>query len=96
MCTRCTLRTRPLLQVFHSWPEAWENLRKIFATNRIARKLQLHQELKNVQQRDMSITKLHLEDQELCNSFGSISINVDDDEIVQICLGGLAPWFGAI
>ena len=44
--------------------EAWENLKKIFAANMIARKLQLYQsytkELNNVQQRDMSITSYTL------------------------------------
>ena len=40
--------------------EAWENLRKIFAAKTIARKLQLRQELNNVQQRDMSITSYTL------------------------------------
>ena len=27
---------------------------------------------------------------------GSINVNVDDDEMVQICLGSLAPRFGAM
>ena len=33
---------------------------------------------------------------EICDSLGSVSVNVDDDEMVQICLGGLAPRFGAV
>ena len=73
--------------------EAWENLRKIFATNTTARKLQLRQELNNIQQRDMSITTYTLKIKELCNSLGSIGVNINDDEMVQICLGGLAPPF---
>ena len=32
----------------------------------------------------------------ICDSLGSININIDDDEMVQICLGGLAPRFGAM
>ena len=36
--------------------KAWENLRKIFAVNTNTRKLQIHQDLTNIQQRDMSIT----------------------------------------
>ena len=35
--------------------EAWENLHKIFAATTTARRLQLRQELKNIQQRDMSM-----------------------------------------
>ena len=73
--------------------EAWENLRKIFAANITARKLQLRQELNNIQQRDMSSTSYTLKIKELCDSLTSITGNVDDDEIVQICLGGPAPQF---
>ena len=76
--------------------EAWENLRKIFAANTTARRLQLRQELNNIQQRDMSIMAYTLKIKELCDSFGSISVNIDDDEMVQICLSGLAPRFGAM
>ena len=35
-------------------------------------------------------------DKELCDSLSSISANVVDDEMVQICLGGLAPRFSAM
>ena len=76
--------------------ETWENLRKIFATNTTARRLQLRQELNNIQQRDMSITRYTLTIKELCDSLSSISVNFDDDEMVQICLEGLTPWFGAM
>ena len=62
--------------------EAWEKLKKIFAANTAARKLQLRQELSNIQQRDMTITSYTLKIKELC-----------DDEMVQICLGGIAPRF---
>ena len=76
--------------------EAWENLRKIFAANTTTRKLQLCQELNNIQQRDMYITSYTIKIKELCDLLGSISLNVDDDEMLQICLGGLAPRFGAM
>ena len=33
---------------------------------------------------------------ELCDSLGSINVNIDDDEMVQICLGGLTPQFSVI
>ena len=76
--------------------EAWENLRKIFAANTTTRKLQLCQELNNIQQRDMYITSYTIKIKELCDLLGSISLNVDDDEMLQICLGGLAPRLGAM
>ena len=74
--------------------EAWENLRQIFVANTTVGKLQLRQELNNIQQRDMSITSYTLKIKEL--SLGSISVNVEDDEMVQICLGGLAPRFNVV
>ena len=76
--------------------EAWENLKKIFAANTMTHKLQFCQELNNVQQRDMSITRYTLKTKGLCDSLCSINVNVEDDEIVQICLGGLAPRFIAM
>ena len=44
----------------------------------------------------MSITTYTLKIKELCDSLGSISVNVDDDDILQICLSGLTPRFGAM
>ena len=44
----------------------------------------------------MSIGNYTLKIKELCDSPRSIHVNIDDDEMVQICLGGLAPRFGAI
>ena len=76
--------------------EAWENLHKIFTAHTTARRLQLHQELNNIQQRDMSIATYILKIKELCDSLGSIGVNIDNDEMVQICLGGLAPRFDAM
>ena len=62
--------------------EAWGNLKKIFATNTVARKLQLHQELNNIQQKDMLVTNYTLKIKEQCDSHGSINVNIDDDEMV--------------
>ena len=68
----------------------------LFAANTTARRLQHRQELNNIQQRDMSITTYTLKIKELCGSLSSIRVNIDDDEMVQICLGGLAPRFNAM
>ena len=76
--------------------EAWENLKKIFAANTSARKLQLRQELNNIQQKDMSVSDYTAKIKSVCYSVGSINVNIDDDEMVQICLGGIAPRFGAM
>ena len=76
--------------------EEWGNLKKIFAANTIAWKLQLNQELNNIQQRNMSIASYTLKIKELNDSLISINLNIDDDEMVQKCLRGLAPPFGTI
>ena len=44
----------------------------------------------------MSITTYTLKIKELCDFLDSISVNVDDDEMVQICLDGLALGFGTM
>ena len=44
----------------------------------------------------MSIRSYTLKIKELCDSLGSINVNIDDDEMEEICLGGLASRFGAI
>ena len=75
--------------------EVWGNLKKIFAPNTATRKRQLCQELNNIQQRDMSISSYTLKIK-LCESLGSNNVNFDDGEMVQICLGDLAPLFDAI
>ena len=63
--------------------EAWENLKKILATNTTARNLQLGQ-------KDMSVSDYTAKIKSICDSLGSINVNVDKDEMVQVCLGGLA------
>ena len=69
--------------------EAWGNLKKIFAANMAARKLQLRQELINIQQKDLSITNYTLKIKELCDTLGSINVKIDDEEMVQICIDNL-------
>ena len=44
----------------------------------------------------MSITYYTLKIKELCDALRSINVNIDDNEMVQICLGGLTPRFSAI
>ena len=44
----------------------------------------------------MIINNYTLKIKELHGTLGSINANIDDDEMVQICLGSLAPQFGTI
>ena len=76
--------------------EAWANLKKIFAASTTARKLQLRQELNNIRQRDMSVTDYTTKVKEICDALGSINVTVDEDEMAQICLVGLAQRYRPI
>ena len=76
--------------------EAWENLKKIFSASTTAQKLQLWQELNNVRQKDMLVTDYTTKIKEICDALGSINVTVDEDEMLQICLGGLAQRYGPI
>ena len=74
---------------------AWGNLKKIFATSTTARKLQLRQELSNLRQCDLSVADYTSKIKDICDSLASIVVNIEEGEMVQICLGGLASKFGA-
>ena len=44
----------------------------------------------------MSVTDYTTKINEICNVLGSINVTVDKDEMVQICLSGLAQRYGPI
>ena len=73
---------------------AWENVKKVFATSTTVRKLQLQQELSNLRQRDLSVADYISKIKDICDSLASIEVSIEESEMVQICLGGLAPKFG--
>ena len=75
--------------------EALGNLKKIFVASTTAKKLQLRQELSNVRQRDMSVADYTSRIKDICDSLASINVNVEEEEMVQVCLGGLAHKFGS-
>ena len=75
--------------------DAWGNLKKIFAASTTTRKLQLRQDLSNLRQRDLSVADYTSKIKDICDSLASIDVNVEEGEMVQICLGGLASKFGA-
>ena len=76
--------------------EAWLNLGRIFVANTTARKLQLRQELKTIQQKGMSVSDYTDKMKSICNSLSSININVEEEEMVQVCSGNLAQRFDPI
>ena len=65
-----------------------ENLKKIFAANTTARKLQLRQELSNLRQRDLSVANYTSKIKDICDSLASIKVNIEESEMVQIYLRG--------
>ena len=69
--------------------DAWGNLKKIFAASTTTRKLQLRQELSNVRQRDMSVADYTSKIKDIYDSLASIDVNVEEGEMMQVCLGGL-------
>ena len=74
---------------------AWENLKKIFTASTTARKVQLRQKLSNLRQRDLLVADYTSKIKDICDSLASIEVNIEESKMVQICLGGLVPKFGA-
>ena len=70
--------------------DAWGNVTKIFTASTTAKKLQLRQELSNLRQRDLSVVDYTSKNKNICDSLACIDVNVDEGDMVQICLGGLA------
>ena len=73
----------------------WENLKQIFSTTMTVKKLQLKEELSNARQKDQSVADYMARIKEICDSLASINVTIEEDEMVQICLGGLASKFRA-
>ena len=77
--------------------EAWANFKKIFAANTTTHKLQLRQELNNIQQKDVPVSDCTAKIKSICDSLGSINIfNVDEEEMVQVCLGDVVQRFNPL
>ena len=54
------------------------------------------QELNSMRERDMLVTNYTTKVKEICDALGFINVTVDEDEMVQICLGGLMQRYGPI
>ena len=48
-----------------------------------------------MRQRDLSVADYTSKIKDICDSLASIDVNIEEGEMVQICLGGLASKFGA-
>ena len=75
--------------------DAWGNMKKIFTRSTTTKKLQLGQELSNIRQREMSMVDYTSKIKEIYESLAFVNVNVEEGEMVQVCLGGLVSKFGA-
>jgi len=69
--------------------QAWDTLVKMYSTNTQARKMQLKQELHNLQKNKMNINDYFIKVKNLVDAFASIGAHVDDEDLVAITLNGL-------
>jgi hypothetical protein len=69
--------------------QAWDTLVKMYSTNTQARKMQLKQELHNLQKNKMNISDYSTKVKNLADAFTSIGAPVDDEDLVAVTLNGL-------
>jgi len=69
--------------------QAWDTLVKMYSTNTQARKMQLKQELHNLQKEKMNINDYFTKVKNLADALASIGAPVDDSNLVAVTLNGL-------
>jgi hypothetical protein len=69
--------------------QAWDTLVKMYSTNTQARKMQLKQELHNLQKNKMNINDYSTKVKNLADALASIGTPVDDEDLVAVTLNGL-------
>jgi hypothetical protein len=69
--------------------QAWDTLVKMYSTNTQARKMQLKQELHNLQKNKMNINDYSTKVKNLADALASIGAPVDDENLVAVTLNGL-------
>ncbi|MCO5557165.1 hypothetical protein L7F22_010724 [Adiantum nelumboides] len=73
--------------------QAWDRLVSVDTTNTKARKIQLKNELNTVKKENLSINDYTLKIKGIVESLASISVQVEDDDKVEVCLRGLTPAY---
>jgi hypothetical protein len=76
------------IQDAKSLKQAWDTLVKMYSTNTQARKMQLKQELHNLQKNKMNINDYSIKVKKLVDVFTFIGAPIDDD-LVAVTLNGL-------
>jgi len=69
--------------------QAWDTLMKMYSTNTQARKMQLKQELHNLQKNKININDYSTKVKNLADVFTSIGAPVDDEDLVGVTFNGL-------
>jgi len=77
------------IQDAKSSKQAWDTLVKIYNTNTQARKMQLKQNLHNVQKNKMNISDYSTKLKNLTEVLASIGAPVHDEDLVAVTLNGL-------
>jgi hypothetical protein len=78
-----------IVQDAKSPKQAWDTLVKMYSTNTQARKIQLKQELHNLQKNKMNISDCSTKVKNLADVLASIRAHVDDEDLVVVTLNGL-------
>ncbi len=69
--------------------QAWDILVKMYSTNTQVRKMQLKQELHNLQKNKMNINDYSTKVKNLADALASIGALIDDEDLVAVTLNGL-------
>jgi hypothetical protein len=76
--------------------QAWDTLVKIYNTNTQACKMQLKQELHNLQKNKMNISDYSTKVKNLADVLASIRAPVDDEDLVAVTLNGLGKDYSQL
>jgi len=73
--------------------QAWDTLVKMYNTNTQAHKMQLKEELHNLQKNKMNINDYFTKVKNLAYVIASIRALVDDEDLVAVTLNGLGKYY---
>jgi len=77
------------IQDAKSLKQAWDTLVKMYSTNTQARKMQLKQELHNLQKNKMNINDYSTKVKNFADALASIGAPIDDEDLMAVTLNGL-------
>jgi hypothetical protein len=73
--------------------QVWDTLVKMSSTNTQARKMQLKQELHNLQKNKMNISDYSIKVKNLADVLACIGAPVDDEDLMAVTLNGLGKYY---